>query len=210
MDISDTKTKILDVAEKLFAENGIQATSIRQIVKEAELNVASIHYHFGSKEAVIQEIISRRLGPINTTKIKRLAEIEESAGDQIPDLEDVLRAFIEPHIHMRQVAGDKVRIIMKLMVQLDDNTIKSQVMHESSMIEVHHHYMNVLHKILPDLSPPELHWRFKFILGSLHAFMVEHHAPFQRDEISDEEIINCILTFLMAGLLAPPSIQKKD
>ena len=117
---------------------------------------------------------------------------------------------IEPHIHMRQVAGDKVRIIMKLMVQLDDNTIKSQVMHESSMIEVHHHYMNVLHKILPDLSPPELHWRFKFILGSLHAFMVEHHAPFQRDEISDEEIINCILTFLMAGLLAPPSIQKKD
>ncbi len=56
---SDTKTKILDVAEKLFAETGIHATSIRQIVKEAGVNVASLHYHFGSKEAVIHEIMQR-------------------------------------------------------------------------------------------------------------------------------------------------------
>ena len=58
---TDTKTKILDVAEKLFAEVGIHATSIRKIVKEAGVNVASLHYHFGSKEAVIHQIITRRL-----------------------------------------------------------------------------------------------------------------------------------------------------
>ena len=54
---NDTKTKILDIAEKLFAEIGIHATSIRQIVKEAGVNVASLHYHFGSKEAVIHQTV---------------------------------------------------------------------------------------------------------------------------------------------------------
>ena len=213
MDTTDTKTKILDVAEKLFAEKGIQATSIRQIVKEAGVNVASIHYHFGSKEAVIQEIIRRRIGPINAEKIKRLDEIEEHKDRQTPELEAVLRAFVEPHIYMQQIAGEKANIIMKLMVQLD-NTIKSQVLHESSVYEVFQRFLNVLHRILPKLPMAELQWRFKFMFGSLHVLMAEHSLPpdnpFKEYKYSLEEIMDCIINFLMAGMLAPPSIQKKD
>ncbi len=82
MENSDTKIKILDVAEKLFAEGGIHATSIRQIVKEAGVNVASLHYHFGSKEAVIHQIIIRRLQPINEAKVKRLDQLEEESNGQ--------------------------------------------------------------------------------------------------------------------------------
>lgn len=214
MDAVDTKTKILDVAEKLFAEKGIQATSIRQIVKEAGLNVASIHYHFGSKEAVIQEIISRRIGPINQAKMKRLDEIEERTNGQTPDLEEVLRAFVEPHIHMKQVDRNQAKTIMKLMVQLDDNSVKSQLMHNSSMFDALHRYLNILHKILPMLSMAELQWRFKFMFGSIHVLMAEHSLPpdlpFQQHKFNNKEIIDCIITFLMAGMLAPPSIQNKD
>ena len=54
MSADDTKNKILDVAEKLFAENGLQATSLRQIINEAGVNVASVHYHFGSKNVIIE------------------------------------------------------------------------------------------------------------------------------------------------------------
>jgi AcrR family transcriptional regulator len=158
---NDTKTKILDVAEKLFAETGIHATSIRQIVKEAGVNVASLHYHFGSKEAVIHQIITRRLQPLNEQKVKRLDQLEEKSNGKPPDLEGVLRAFIEPHIQMQKVAADKVKILMKLMVQIEDDAHKLEVMKDPVVINTFNRYLTTLHTVLPHLSRAELIWRFK-------------------------------------------------
>jgi AcrR family transcriptional regulator len=212
MKYSDTKTKILDVAEKLFAETGIHATSIRQIVKEAGVNVASLHYHFGSKEAVIHEIITRRLRPINEAKEKRLDEIEEASAGKPPELEAVLRAFIEPHIHMHKVAGDKVKIIMKLMVQFEDEAEKLKLLHDPAMMNVFNRYISTLQSILPHLSSSEVLWRFKFMIGSMHAIMLQHpmppDSPFKNEKESTEDIINHVITFLKAGFLAPASTNS--
>jgi AcrR family transcriptional regulator len=141
---SDTKTKILDVAEKLFAEVGIHATSIRQIVKEAGVNVASLHYHFGSKEAVIHQIITRRLQPINELKVKRLDQLESKSNGKPPELEDVLRAFIEPHVQMQKVAGDKVKILMKLMVQIEDDAHRLKVMQDPVFMNTFNRFITTL------------------------------------------------------------------
>lgn len=206
MAIGDTKAKILDVAEKLFAEHGIRATSIRQIVKNAGVNVASIHYHFGSKEAVIQEIITRRLQPFVEDKEARLTQLLESAGDQPPLLESVIRAFFEPHIQMRRTYGDNIRIIMKLMIQVEDDSTNFKMMNQD-MAHMFHQYLSVLRNILPDLSEGELISRFKFMLGAMHAFMVQHELPadatIKKEDVSDEDLINHIVTFLIAGFRAP-------
>jgi AcrR family transcriptional regulator len=208
---SDTKTKILDVAEKLFAEVGIHATSIRQIVKEAGVNVASLHYHFGSKEAVIHQIITRRLQPINEAKQIRLDEIEQESAGKPPDLEAVIRAFIEPHIHMQKAAGDKVKILMKLMVQIEDEAERLKLMQDPVFMNVFNRFTSVLQSILPHLTFSELIWRFKFMIFSMHAIMVQHPIPQNSDFIvekeSTEDIINHVITFLKAGFLAPASIN---
>jgi len=206
---TDTKTKILDVAEKLFAEVGIHATSIRQIVKEAGVNVASLHYHFGSKDAVIHEIITRRLRPINEAKQKRLDEIEKEANGAPPGLEAVLRAFIEPHIQMQKVAGDKVKILMKLMVQIEDDAERLKVMQDPVFMNVFNRFTSVLQSILPQLTFSELLWRFKFMIFSMHAIMVQHPIPqssnFKIEKESTEDTINYVITFLKAGFMAPAS-----
>jgi AcrR family transcriptional regulator len=208
---SDTKTKILDVAEKLFAEVGIHATSIRQIVKEAGVNVASLHYHFGSKEAVIHQIITRRLQPINEAKQIRLDEIEQESAGKPPDLEAVIRAFIEPHIHMQKAAGDKVKILMKLMVQIEDEAERLKLMQDPVFMNVFNRFTSVLQSILPHLTFSELIWRFKFMIFSMHAIMVQHPIPQNSDFIvekeSTEDKINHVITFLKAGFLAPASIN---
>jgi len=210
---TDTKTKILDVAEKLFAEVGIHATSIRQIVKEAGVNVASLHYHFGSKEAVIHEIITRRLRPINEAKQKRLEEIEQESTITPPDLEAILRAFIEPHIHMQKVAGDKVKILMKLMVQIEDDAHRLKVMQDPLIMDVFNRFLSTLQTILPHLSHSELIWRFKFMIFCMHAIMVQHPIPensnIEGEEENTEDIINHVITFLKAGFSAPPSTDIK-
>jgi AcrR family transcriptional regulator len=61
INVSDTRERILDVAERLFMENGYEATSMRMITGAAEVNLAAVNYHFGSKEALLREVFRRRL-----------------------------------------------------------------------------------------------------------------------------------------------------
>ena len=60
---NDKRDDILDVAEKLFAEQGFEAVSVREISKAADINIAMISYYFGSKEKLYEEVISRKLTP---------------------------------------------------------------------------------------------------------------------------------------------------
>ena len=62
---ADTKTRILDAAEKLFGKSGFDATSLRDITAEADVNLAAVNYHFQSKESLIDAVIARRIEPVN-------------------------------------------------------------------------------------------------------------------------------------------------
>ena len=79
----DTKQKILETAERLFGSQGYDATSLRHIIAEAGVNLAAIHYHFGSKEELLDELILRKIQPVNAERIALLDRIEAEAG-QVP------------------------------------------------------------------------------------------------------------------------------
>ena len=68
-----TKERILDAAEKLFVDNGFSATSLRAIIKEADVNTAAVHYHFGSKEGLVEAVFARRMGDLNRERLDMLA-----------------------------------------------------------------------------------------------------------------------------------------
>src|SRR5580658_9513477 len=87
----DTKTRILDVAEKLFGENGFDATSLRDITTAAEVNLAAVNYHFQSKDSLIDAVIARRIEPVN---LRRMAMLD-AAGPH-PTIEQILEAFVVP------------------------------------------------------------------------------------------------------------------
>src|SRR5260370_41736213 len=92
----DTKQKILDAAERLFSEQGYAATSLRQIIAEAGVNLAAVHYHFGSKEELLDDVVRRRAGPVNEARIALLDCIEAEKGNAPPLVERVLEAFLLP------------------------------------------------------------------------------------------------------------------
>ena len=72
---SDTRDQILDTAERLFAEFVIDGVSIRTITAEAGVNLAAIHYHFGSKEALVREVFVLRIGPLNRERLRLLDDL---------------------------------------------------------------------------------------------------------------------------------------
>jgi AcrR family transcriptional regulator len=75
----DTKQRILDAAEHLFALEGFRGTSLRDITGRAGVNLAAVNYHFGSKEALLRAVMERRLIPLNQVRIERLTKVRDSA-----------------------------------------------------------------------------------------------------------------------------------
>ena len=103
--MTDTKEQILDVAERLFADRGFHATPLRDITSEAGVNLASVNYHFGSKEALLAAVLERRLSPVNARRLELLDAIEAAAGTGAPNAEEVIRAFLSPPFQKRHEWG---------------------------------------------------------------------------------------------------------
>src|SRR5947199_10784893 len=98
-----TRESLMDAAESLFAERGIQAASLRAITERAAANLAAVHYHFGSKEGLVRAVFSRRLKPASDQRLELLAACDLTAADAV---EQVLRAFLTPAIRTIYEAGE--------------------------------------------------------------------------------------------------------
>lgn len=90
----DTRIRILDAAERLFAERGIEAVSVRSILAAAGVNVALAHYHFGSRNGLVAELLRSRISPLVEELLRGLDEVDARGSDAT--LEDVLRAYFAP------------------------------------------------------------------------------------------------------------------
>src|SRR5204863_8376906 len=94
--LKDTRSRILDGAEELFGERGLDRVSIRDITRKAKVNLAAINYHFGSREDLIAAVFERRVVPVNEARLAALDVVEKAAGKKSPKLEAILEAFIRP------------------------------------------------------------------------------------------------------------------
>ncbi|MFV0297442.1 MAG: TetR family transcriptional regulator [Hyphomicrobiaceae bacterium] len=93
--VTETRERLLNAAERLFAQHGIDSVSMRQINREAgQKNTSSIHYYFGSREAIIEAVIERRMSAINTRRMRLIEELE-AAGRQ-GELAELVAAYVRP------------------------------------------------------------------------------------------------------------------
>src|SRR5437867_10382410 len=87
---SATKGRILDAGEELFMEHGFEATTLRQITAAADVNLAAVHYHFGSKEELFHAVLARRLDPMNQERLSLLTRFEHDAAAHPLSCEKIL------------------------------------------------------------------------------------------------------------------------
>src|SRR5689334_6046794 len=93
----ETRARLLDAAEQLFAERGLDAVSVRDITELADANTAAIHYHFGSKHDLIAAILERRAAAVGKRREELLDELD--ARDAV-DLRDVLQVLVQPTVEL--------------------------------------------------------------------------------------------------------------
>ncbi|MFQ5627650.1 MAG: TetR/AcrR family transcriptional regulator [bacterium] len=211
MEPTDTKIRLLDTAEQLFAEKGVEATSLRTITAEADANLAAIHYHFGSKEVLIREVFARRIGPVNMERLRLLDELESRAGKKPLLLQKIIEAFIRPILLMHKTTDCDCRPFMRLMGRVYSESENVQKLVFGQFNEVAKRFISALQCALPKLSEIDISWRFKFMVGAM-AMTVVSHAGFEKhlgekNELVDmDSIINRLMPFLVGGFQAPAPI----
>ncbi len=116
----DTKEQILNVAEAQFAEKGFAGTTLRGVIREAGVNIAAVHYHFGSKEELFVAVVRRAAQQIVTSQLEQLAKYENL--DQPPSLENILEAFYSPPLRAIAQMGEAGMIRAQFMGSLSCRT----------------------------------------------------------------------------------------
>jgi AcrR family transcriptional regulator len=205
----DTKERLLDAAERLFADHGFNATSLRRITTMAGANLAAVNYHFGSKEALIVAVLSRRLEPLNRERLQLLDRLEDEAGEAGPDVTGIVGAFIGPALRMAYAAGEAGTTFMRLtghaMHQSSDRIL--QLLTERFR-EVFERFTAALFRALPHLPPEELRWRLLFSVGTMvHALVMSEHVQkcswARLDQPDVDAMVDRMVRFLSAGFQAP-------
>lgn len=207
----DTRERILDVAERLFGERGFAATSLRDITTGAGVNVASVNYHFGSKEALLAEVLDRRLKPINALRLELLDAVEAQAGDRPPPIEAVIRAFLSPPFRSQQ--GDAGRNFLRLVGRIHGETNEDfRATFVKQFDTVFERFRAALRRALPELDDADLRWRMLFMVGSMAFTMswgptlVGRVRGAGRDP---EDVLESLVLYAAAGMTAPRAAPER-
>ncbi|WP_421172566.1 MULTISPECIES: TetR/AcrR family transcriptional regulator [unclassified Aeromonas] len=203
----DTKNRILDAAEVLFAERGFADTSLRLITSEADVNLASVNYHFGSKKELIQAVLDRYLSLFMPDLDARLRVLMEQ--EQLTLLQ-LFESFVEPLMKLSAVRANGPAIFMQL---LGRGYIDSQG-HLRRFITAHYGLIlqritQAISKANPALSPADLFWRLHFTLGTVVFTMASADAL--RDialadfgqQLDVEGLVRNVIPYLASGVGAP-------
>jgi AcrR family transcriptional regulator len=166
----NTKDRILGAAEELFAQFGFAGTSLRQVTSRADVNIAAVNYHFGSKENLVNEVFRRRMDEMSA---RRLAQLKTALQQHPGELEPVLAAFVEPALAMaqdRHGGGAFIRVIARAYAEKNDSLRKFL---SDQYGHVLRDFAKAIAGCVPALGKEQLYWRLDFLSGALTYAMAD-------------------------------------
>lgn len=165
-----TKDRILSAAEELFAQHGFSGTSLRQVTGRADVNIAAVNYHFGSKENLVNEVFRRRMDEMSA---QRLQALKVALTGRPGELEPILAAFIEPALDVardRQGGAAFVRVIARAYAEKNDGLRKFLSERYGHVLR---DFARAIGNCLPHLNKEALYWRLDFLAGALTYAMAD-------------------------------------
>jgi AcrR family transcriptional regulator len=164
----DRQTRILDAAENAIAELGFAGASLRHIVLEAQVNLATVYYYFGSKRGLMEAVLKRHFGPLRQEHLALLSEFEAAAGGRPLPVGKILEAMLLPPLRLAAKAPAKRQAVTRLIGRIVTEP-NPQIQHvlSSQRVEVRTAFLRALRRSLPKAPLPALLWRIEFVWGAL-------------------------------------------
>jgi len=205
---TNTKERILDAAERLFADHGFPTTSMRDITHEAGVNLAAVNYHFGSKEALLIAVLQRTAAPVNQSRLERLDELEAAAGGGPVPTEQIVRAFLTPLFEKWREWGESdpkfLKLIGRIHAEVDQELRAKFIKQFDAVLQ---RFSMAFQRSLPELDAVEVHWRVLFLIGSMAYTMTWGEsiiATAPEAERAPGDILEALIQFSTAGMAAVP------
>lgn len=202
-----TRERLLDAAERLFADRGLDAVSVRDVTDAAGANSAAVHYHFGSKQGLATAVLERRMEQLIHRRDELLTELE---AQRRPNLRDVVRATVLPTAEMA-ADGPGGQHYVTFMVVIGNHPEYLPILLRS--YDPHtERYLRTLALATPKLSEPIRRLRFAIardlinrVLGNpkgqIHQWL-EHFSP-GADEDIVEKLIDIVVGIFHAPVTEP-------
>ena len=207
-DTSDTAGRIIQAAEKLFSEQGFKETTMRQITGLAEVNLAAVNYHFGSKFGLIRSVAERSLSPLCEQVDKGLVQL--NVADATPGLDQLLQLMAQALVHVHGQNQNALSVLMRL---LDQAYLPSQHDLQAFLRERYwarfDRYLQYFRADAAPLDEREFFWRLHFLLGSVIFTLSNMHTlsaleqQGEATEVKLEQILARMIPVISAGMKAP-------
>jgi len=203
-----TKNKILDAAEQLFADKGFNGTSLREITSLAEVNLAAVNYHFGSKKELIKAVMSRYMNELSPKLESVLIQICQQ--EQQPTLNEVFSAFIEPLLSLNVFKENGTSNFLQLLGRgYTDSQGFLRWFLTTQYPGVISNFVAAVQKAYPELTAEDIFWRLHFTMGTVVFTMSSTDALIDIAESDFEKkmdiagVIRRVIPFVAAGVAAP-------
>jgi AcrR family transcriptional regulator len=205
----ETRERILNVAEELFANNGYDGTSLRDVARAAQLQTAAIGYHYPSKEELFDTVVRRRAAVMTEWRQRVLALARERHGAAAIPLDELVRAYVHPFYESASHGDAGWRHYAALMGRLANSPLGTEVIarHYDATAR---QYLAEFQRSLPGVAPAAVIDGFTFMVASMLALCADTgraqrlagNAPAQH---TLTEPFSHLVTFLVSGFLALPS-----
>jgi AcrR family transcriptional regulator len=205
----DTRLRILDAAESLFTQYGLDATTLRQITGAAEVNLAAVNYHLGSKEELIREVFRRRLTWLNQQRLRELDRLETEAGGRPLKPSRILEVFFGVALKMAADTNGGGRSFMRLLgrtYRQPPEFVRSFFAEEYTAVIAR--FKAALIRALPGVPGEEILWRFHFMMGAMSYALTGTDALHivaedALDDSDSDALYARLMSFMLGGLRAP-------
>ncbi len=213
MTTNDMRERILNAAEHIFEEQGLEAVSLRAVTGEAGVNIAAVNYYFGSKAALLKAMTQRFFTSMNAEQLQRL-EVLEGLGRALT-VSELLIAYATPIFNLFDAPRGREWVqawMMAARAEMPMGHVSTQLGGDSS-VEVTSRYYEALRRVLPHVPLAELWWRFERANNLLMAnqgrrVMTSFGGSSVENTKHDERA--WLITFLSGALQAMPPTTIKD
>ncbi|MBM2620456.1 TetR family transcriptional regulator [Actinoplanes sp. LDG1-06] len=205
----DTRTQLLDAAERLFAERGFSGTSVRAITDLAGANLAAVGYHFGSKAELLTAVVRRVIEPITTEQLAGLDRLLARSPE--PPVADLVEAFAGPLFDAMRTGDEGGARTSRLIVRIfGDPSEEMRSWTGSAENTLRDRYVAAFTRARPDLTQDELWFRIRGILAVAAVDRVDRHNQTPAPTDAPEPARRWAITFLAAAMSAPPSEPRAN
>ncbi|WP_439134170.1 TetR/AcrR family transcriptional regulator [Pseudomaricurvus sp.] len=163
----DTITRILDAAAALFAERGYAETSLRTITSTANVNLAAVNYHFGSKKALIQAVFAQFLDPFCERLDAELDRQQAKNEGRTLTVDELINILYSTLLNSMDGLGESPNQFMRLLGLA--YTQSQEHLRHFIIANYGNHYSRftgLLREAMPEVKPEVFYWRLYFMLGA--------------------------------------------